>query len=119
MVGSWLLKIILGIALVGLAILEIGSPLIARAQADDAAHEVANEAALTYGGRQTPEALQERCEQVAFDKNVELVEPGCFINDRGDVEVRVRKEALSVVLKNWSVTESWYNVEVSASADVR
>jgi hypothetical protein len=120
MVGSWLLKIILGIAFVGLVLLEAGSPLIARAQADDAAHEVANEGALVYGGSQDPDRLQERCREVAADKSVELIEPpGCFINDNNDVEARVRKEALSVVLKNWSVTEDWYNVEVSATADVR
>lgn len=117
MVGSWLLKVILGIALAGLIVLEAGSPLIARAQADDAAHEVANEAALVYGGTPTAEALQQRCEEVAADKSVELLQ--CEINADNDVEVRVRKEALSVVLKNWSVTRDWYQVEVSATADVR
>lgn len=117
MVGSWLLKIVLGIGLVGLALLELGSPLIARAQADDAAHEVANEAALVYGGRPERDALVARCEETADDKSVELL--SCEINEAGDVAVRVRKEALSVLLKKWSVTESWYDVEVSATADVR
>lgn len=117
MVGSWLLKIVLGIAFVGLAVLEIGSPLIARAQADDAAHEVANEAALFYGGRADLEGMQQRCLDVAEKTHVELV--SCEIDERGDVAARVRKEALSVLLKRWSVTEDWYNVEVSATADVR
>lgn len=117
MVGSWLLKIVLGIAFVGLALLELGSPLIARAQADDAAHEVANEAALIFGGGNDFERMQTRCQEVAESKSVELV--SCDLNEAGDVAVTVQKEAISVLLKNWSVTEDWYLVEVSATADVR
>lgn len=115
MISSWLLKVIVGIVLIGAAVLELGSPLIARAQVDDAAHNVADEVAFQLRTFRDDPALQEACRVQADRESVELV--ACRVVDRTKVEVTVRKEAWSFLLKNWSVTEDWYHPEATAVAD--
>ena len=115
MVGSWLLKVIIGIALAGAILIEVGSPLITKAQADDAAHEIANEAAFRLRDSFTQGTLDETCKREAEDHDVSLVR--CEVNSKGEIEVRVRKEARSLLLKNWSATEDWYYPEVTAVAE--
>ena len=62
MIGGWLVKVVVGIALLGFAVVELGSPLVARAQADDAAHEVANEASFRLRDDFTDGTLTEACD---------------------------------------------------------
>lgn len=116
MVISWLVKVVLILAALGLTVIELGSPLVARAQADDAAHEVANEAAFAYGSGRSVEAMKERCAEVGTRKSVELV--SCELVE-GKVAVTVAKEAYSIVLHRISALESWYDVQVSATAEPR
>ena len=113
MVSSWLLKVVLGIALAGAIVIEVGSPLVARAQADDAANEVAQETAFRLRDNFTQATLDKTCEEEAENHDVTIVV--CDFDQAADeVVVRVRKEARSLVLKNWSATEDWYYPEVTA-----
>ncbi len=114
MVGSWLVKVVLGIALLGLAAIELGSPLVTRAQADDAAHAVADAAALALTNRRTDEALKAECEQVAADNSVELV--SCELQADGKVAAAVSKTARSFVLHKFEPTKDWYEVKASATS---
>lgn len=113
MVSGWLIKVVLGIALVGAILIEAGSPLIARAQADDAANEVAQETAFRLRDNFTQATLDESCEQEAERHDVTVVQCD-FDQSTDEVVVRVRKEARSLVLKKWSATEDWYYPEVTA-----
>lgn len=116
MISSWLAKVVLGIVLLGVAVLELGSPLVAKAQADDAAHNIADEVAfhVSSGGVSTQERLDTTCREEGEKEPVELL--SCTLDGNGDVRVKVRKEAWSLVLANWSVTEGWYRPEASATA---
>lgn len=115
MITGWLVKIVLGFALVGVAIVEAGSPLVTRAQIDDVAHEAADNAAL---------ALQEsrdfgRACQVAHEvaaRNDAYIGVGECKVAQGEVTVTVHKTAWSLFLKKWSETKSWYEVNVTASS---
>lgn len=114
MVMSWLVKIVVGLALLGVAVVDLGSPFIARAQADDAAHEVATEAGFVYGSGRDVRQMQARCADVAASKGVSLV--SCELAE-GKVLVRVKKQAYSLVLHRVPTFKSWYEVQVSATAE--
>ena len=118
MIGGWLVKVIVGIALLGFAVVELGSPFVARAQADDAAHEVANEASFRLRDNFTQQTLDEACAAEAAEHDVTLT--SCtFDNASNKVQVTVTKEARSFLLAKFDATKDWYTVEASAEAERR
>ena len=117
MITGWLLRVVLGIALFGFLVVELGSPLLARAQADDAAHEVANEAAFEYGRTRSYEGMQERCKEKAAETSVDVVL--CELNTEGEIEVKISKKARSFLLDRFEPTKKWYRAEASATAAPR
>ena len=118
MIGGWLVKVILGIALLGFAVVELGSPFVARAQADDAAHEVANEASFRLRDDFTQKSLDDACAAEAVEHDVELV--ACtFDTPTDEVRVTVLKHARSFLLAKFDATKDWYEVEASAEAKRR
>jgi hypothetical protein len=99
------------------AVLELGSPLVARAQADDAAHEIANEVSFQLRDDFTTKTLETSCQIEATKQHVTAV---CdFDRASNEVVVDVEKEARSFLLKNFGPTKDWYVVEASARADRR
>ena len=118
MIGGWLVKVIVGIALLGFAVVELGSPFVARAQADDAAHEVANEASLRLKKDFTQATLDDACKTEAEEHDVTLV--ACtFDTPSNEVRVTVTKHARSFLLDQFDATKDWYDVEASAEAERR
>lgn len=115
MISGWLVKVVLGIALMGFLAFELGSPLIVRAQADDAAHEVANEAAFRLRDSYTQQTLETACSQEAAEQAVQV--ESCTVNEQRAVLVTVTKEAKSYLLHNIPALESWYLVRASATAE--
>ena len=115
MISGWLVKVVLVIALLGFLAFELGSPLIARAQADDAAHAVANEASFRLRDNYTQQTLDTACAEEAAEQEVEV--KVCMVNEQRAVVVTVAKEAKSYLLHNIGPLKSWYNVEASATAD--
>jgi hypothetical protein len=115
-IGGWLIKVIVGIAVVGFAVVELGSPLVARAQADDAAHEVANEASFRIRDDFTNDAMKEACttEAAKHDVTVTVCD---FDAQTQEVVVTVTKHARSFLLDKFDVTKDWYDVEASARAE--
>jgi len=114
-ISGWLIKVLVGIALVGFLVVELGSPLIARAQADDAAHEVANEVAFELrNGPFTKATMDNACQTEAPKHAVTAV---CtFDNGRYLVNVTVHKQARSVLFKKIGAMKDWYDVTASATA---
>jgi hypothetical protein len=115
-VGSWLIKVVLGIALVGAIVIEVGSPLVAKAQADDAATQIADETAFRLRDNFTQEELDASCTEEG-DKHDVTVVVCDFDSNTNEVVIRVQKEARSLILKNWSATEDWYHPEVTARSE--
>ncbi len=117
MIGGWVVKVLVGIAVLGFALIELGSPLLARSQADTAAHDVANEASFRLRSNNTQETLTRACAEKAAEVSVEVVQ--CTIDEKNQVFVEVRKEARSFLLHRFGVTRDWYDVKVSATAERR
>ena len=113
MIGAWLLKILLAIAAVALVLVELGSPLVARAQADDAAHAVADNAAREIVQGHSEEEARAAAAEVATTRGVIL---DAFVVEAGTVRVTVSKEARSYVLRRVAAVRSWYHVDASAAA---
>ena len=113
MITGWLLKMVLSIALVGFLLVEGGSPLITRAQLDDVAHEAADNAVLELLDSRNEEQARAAAEEVVIEEDAALT--GFTIDQRG-VTVTVEREARSFLLKKIGQFESWYDVEVTATA---
>lgn len=113
MITGWLVKVMIGIALLGLTVVELGSPVITRAQVDDAAHDAADDAAAEYAVSHDVARAQEIAQKIADDEDAELQE--FTVDEQGRIHVRLFKEARSILLKKISQTKSWYEIGVSAT----
>lgn len=118
MVGSWLVKIIVGIAVFGFVVFEAGSPLIARAQADDAATQIADQTAFRLRSTFNQRTLDQSCAEEAAEREVEVVRCD-YDNATSEVVITARKQARSLVLKNVSATADWYRPEVTARSKLK
>lgn len=110
----FLAKIVIPIVVLGVAAVELGSPLFVRAQLDGVAHDVANEAAFTLARTHEPVQAQATAQDVVAGRHATL--RAFRVEGPATVNVSVAREAPSAVLKKWGRTKSWYDVEVSTSA---
>jgi hypothetical protein len=114
MITGWLVKLIASIALVGFLGVELGTPVIVRAQVDGLAHDAADEAESVLRDRGIDAAKQAAADIAAKDSaTVEEF----TTDDQGRVHVTLHKEAKSYLLKKWGRLESWYDVRVSATSE--
>ena len=114
MISRWLLKLVIGIAIVGLALFELGSPLLATTVLDGQVHETADDAAHEYFQNHDPDRARAIAQQDADDDHATLT--AFDIDDQGTVRVTLSKQARSYVLHNFGPTKDWYAVRISASA---
>ena len=113
MITGWLLKIVLGFVLLGFILVEAGSPLITRAQLDEVAHDAADNAALDLLDRNDVNRARTIAEGIVTEEEAALKS---FSIDQAGVHVTVERQARSLLLKKVKQFESWYDVEVSATA---
>lgn len=114
MITGWLSKIVIGIALVGFLAVELISPVAVRAQLDGVAHDAADNAALHLLDH--PDEVERArliADEIAKEKDAALT---FFDVGSNGVTVTVEREARSFLLKKMEQLESWYDVEVTASA---
>jgi len=113
-ISSWLLKLVIGIAVVGLVLFEVGSPLVTKAILDGQVHDAANDAAHEYFQDHDVGRAQAVAQQNADDDHAKLDD--FHIDDQGTVHVTLSKQARSYVLHNFGPTKDWYAVRLSATA---
>lgn len=115
MITGWLIKIVVVIALVGVVVVEVSSPLITKAQVDSAAHDAADEASLDYlNGHNVDRAQQ--VAQADADKDHATLEHFELDPDTGKVTVTLFKQARSFILKKFTQTRKWTEVRVTATS---
>ena len=113
MITGWLVKVMIGIAVVAFLFVEVGSPVITRAQVDGATNDAADDAASEYFATRNIDRAREIAQQIADDEGAELTEFG--LDEQGRIRVSLFKEARSILLKKLSQTKSWYEIRVSAT----
>ena len=113
MITGWLLKIVLAFALVGFLGVELGSPLVTRAQLDTVAHDAADNAVLDLLAHNDDERARQTALDIVTEKSAVLKH---FEITTTGVVVTVEREARSFLLKKVEQLESWYDVEVTATA---
>ena len=114
MISSWLFKIVVGIALAGFLVVELGSPLLTRATLDGTAHSAADDAAHEMFQSHDPDKARAIADQDAQNDHAQLQE--FSVDEQGTVHVTLYKQAKSYVLHNFEPTRDWYNIRASASA---
>ena len=114
MISRWLVKIVIGIALAGFLVVELGSPLLTRATLDGQTHQAAEDAAHEMFQSRNADKARTVAAQDAQDDHAKL--ETFDIDGQGTVRVTLSKQAKSYVLHNFQPTRDWYNVRVSASA---
>lgn len=114
MVSGWLLKIVIAIAVVGFLVIELGSPVWTRAQLDDVAHDIADEAAFDLKRTNDPAVTRAEAEKLASAKDVTLT--AFEIRDAQHVYVTVYRQAKSYLLRRFDQTRDWYDISVKADA---
>jgi hypothetical protein len=113
-ISSWILKIVLVVAVLGFVIIEVGSPLVVRITLDSAAHEAADEAALELKGTSNVDMARAVAQEQADRADAQLQD--FQVDEQRNVRVTLFKKAKSYVLHNFEQTRGWYDVRVSASA---
>ncbi|HEX2064793.1 MAG TPA: hypothetical protein VHE80_10275 [Acidimicrobiales bacterium] len=110
-------KIVVVLVLLGVAVVELGSPVVTRAQLDGVAHDAAASAAHELFERPDIERARTSAAQLATERGARLT--SFSVEPNGVVHVTVEREARSLVLKRWRQAEGWYDVEVDASSTPR
>ena len=114
MISRWLVKLVVGIAVVGFALFELGSPLVTKVILDGQVHDTADAAAHEFFQDHDVGKAQAVAQQSATDDNAKLDD--FHIDDQGTVHVTLSKQARSYVLHKFGPTKDWYNVRLSATA---
>ena len=115
MITGWLVKVVVAIALVGFLAFELGSPVVTRLQLDDLAHDAADNAALELLNTQDVEKAKATATEIVADKDATVKQ--FEIDADGNVVMTIERDARSVLLKKWSTTRSWYEVEVKVVSE--
>lgn len=115
MITGWLVKVVVSIALVGFLAVELGAPLVTRAQLDDLAHDAADSASLELLNTNDAERARAVATEIVTDKNATLKE--FAINAQGGIDLTAEREARSLLLKKWDRTKSWYMVTVKVTSE--
>ena len=114
MISRWLLKIIIGVAVVGFLLFEFGSPLVTTVILDGQTHDTANDAAHEYFANHDVDKARAVAQMDADDDHAKLAV--FTIDDKGTVHVTLSKQARSYLLHNFGPTKDWYNVQTTATA---
>jgi hypothetical protein len=114
MITSWIVKIVVGLAVAAFLVVELGSPLLTRATLDGSAHSAADDAAHEMFQSHNQDQAKALALKDATDDGAQLEQFG--IDDQGTVHVTLFKQARSYVLHKFEPTRNWYNVRVSATA---
>lgn len=115
MITGWLVKLVVGIALAGFLLVELGTPVIVRTQLDGLAHDAADEAGFAIRDRNSQETAKQAAVDIAAkdDATVEAF----AVDDQGRVTVTLRKEARSYLLKKWDRLKGWYDIKKTATSE--
>ncbi len=113
MISRFLAKVVIAILALGVAALELGSPLVTRLQLDGVANDAASDAALTLFHTRDANQARATAEQVVAGRDATFRD--FQVESDGAVRVTVGRQATSLLLERWDRLKSWYDVTVTSS----
>ncbi len=117
MISRFLAKVVITIVVLGLAAVELGSPIVTRFQLDGVTNDAASDAAHTLFQTRDPNQSRATAEQVVSGRDAAFRD--FQIDGEGAVRVTAGREAPSLLLKKWDRLRSWYEVKVTSKATRR
>jgi hypothetical protein len=103
---GWLVKLVVSLAIVGVAAFEAGAVVVARVGADSAANDAANEAAFVYARGANVDAAKTAAAEEASRVDARLVDFSVD-NEGRAVVVTIAKRAKTLFLHRIGATRSW------------
>lgn len=117
-ITGWLLRLVIGLVLLGVVVFEIGAVVIARVGVDGTAQTAAREAALIYGGSRSVEAAQAEAAQKAKEGGATLAEFS-ISQDGTQVTVTLERKAKTFIIHKIGALKKYATVRASDTATVR
>lgn len=117
-ITGWLLRMVIGLILLGLVFFEAGSIVVARIGVDGTTKTAAREAALVYGNGRDAEAARAEAEKAATQGGARLVE-FTISNDGQEVTVTLERTAKTFVIHKIGALKKYAKVRASDTAAVR
>lgn len=117
-ITGWLLRLVLGLVLLGLVFFEAGSVVVARVGVDGTAQTAAREAALIYGTSRNPDAARSEAEKAAVQGGARLVE-FTIASDGKEVTVTLERIAKTFVIHKIGPLKKYTTTRASDTAVVR
>lgn len=115
---GWIVKLLVSLALVGLALFETGAVIVSKVVVDRISIDAAQEAALEYGNHGSREKARDVAEAFAVRNGAEVV--GFKVLDGGKrIEVTLRKVASTLLVQRIGPLEKFATAEATNTAPVR
>lgn len=117
-ITGWLLRLVIGLLLLGVVVFEFGAVVIARVGVDGTAQTAAREAALVYGSGRGAEAAQEEAANKAKEGGATLAEFS-ISQDGTEVTVTLERTAKTFIIHKIGALKKYATVRASDTATVR
>lgn len=117
-ITGWLLRLTIGLILLGLVFFEAGAVVVARVGVDGTAQTAAREAALVYGGGRNAELARAEAEKAAVQGGAKLVE-FTIAQDGQEITVTLERKAKTFVIQKIGPLKKFSTVRASDTAKVR
>ena len=115
---NWLVKLLLGLAIGGVILYDAGSIAVNYFTLDSASGDIANEIATDIStGKLSPQdvrILEETAKRKAKDKDAKLLK--FDIDAKGDIHVRLRRTADTLIVSHVGPIEDWGQATVEGKA---
>ena len=116
-VVGWLVKLVVSLAIAGVAVFEAGAVIVAHVNADSAANDAAGEAVVAYSHLSDAKGA-EQAARAAAEKDGALLIGFMVLEGGTEIEVRVEKDARTILLQHASFTRSWTIVQTTRTEPV-
>ena len=116
-IADWLLKLIAGIAIVGVIMFDAGSVLVNFFTLDSTAEDIATSITLSLANKEigaTPREVELKAKELAKEAQVRLVK--AEIDTEGVLHVKLRRTASTVVVSRIGPIEDWAKATADADA---
>lgn len=117
-VASWLIKLLVALAIVGFLAIEFGAVVINRLQTQDVADQTAAEAGIVYVDQRSEDAAADRAEEFAEDNNAKFI--GLDVDTRrGEMLATVEKTAGTRVIQRIGALRGLVTARATGEAPLR